>query len=183
MISHKLGNTSFKAGVLGLTFAAVAATFLVAPAATAAPKNWAPAVCMINAPNSSLGYGHVGWAVREASNQWYLGGTEGSNQGDNWDEAYKTDAEFHQLFRDRGNYQTYRCHDYAAGSIHAAKAAYDAAYKRGYATFTDNCLTRAADIFNRFTNTNWFGNPTFTPPNDYYNGTLDDLGFGPRQNL
>src|SRR5713226_1466259 len=87
MNSHKMGNISFKARALGLAFAAVAATFFVAPAATAAPKDGGlAAVCMINAPNSSMGYGHVGWAVKDVFSQWYLGGTEGSKREDNWDQ-------------------------------------------------------------------------------------------------
>lgn len=162
---------------------AASALFVGAPAADAAPHSWGPAVCMVNAPDSTLGLGHVGWAVREETNRWYIGATEGSNKTDNWERWDVTDAQFHQIFRDRGHYSTFRCHEYAAGSVWAAQSSWEAAKQRDYNLVYDNCLTRVRDVFNRFTNTSAFPDAVGWAPNAYYDGVLNDLGFMGRENV
>lgn len=135
---------------------------------------------MVNAPNSTVGLGHVGWAIREETNRWAIGATEGSGPSDSWDQFDVTDATFHQVFRDKGNYQTFRCRSASAG-LQNAWSNWQAAKKRGYNLISDNCLTRAVDLMNQMglglkSAAGW-------APNIYYDQVLNDWGFQGRENV
>jgi hypothetical protein len=173
-------KTRFSVKALLLGIAALAASVFLTPPASASPATWAPAVCMVNAPNSTVGLGHVGWAIREETNRWAIGATEGSGAGDNWDRFDVTDAQFHQIFRDKGNYSTFRCRGASAG-LQNAWSNWQAAKQRGYNLFSDNCLTRAVDLMNQMglglkSAAGW-------APNIYYDQVLNDWGFAGRENI
>ena len=163
---------------------AVAATVAAATVAAAAS---APAgrVCMFDAPDGALGFGHVAWSYRDAdgSDGWEYGATL---QSHNWRRHGSEQQMLHDFatMDESGGYRSYRCTDTAADDQSAADAKVLAGFARPYSLATDNCLTRAIEIFKAYDGSgglNGLEPGRFTFPNAYFNYEL--TGWGPETKL
>ncbi|WP_042444078.1 hypothetical protein [Streptacidiphilus jiangxiensis] len=143
-------------------------------------------VCMFSAPSGADGLGHIGWGFRRDDGTWRFGSTD--NPGGAWSVppssdpavtgSWTRDGGWDQMlaaFRSgesghgAGFYTRYRCDttpdDNSGG---AAQQAADEA-TNGYSLPTNNCLTKAVDIFKAYsTRLANLPDPAWQVPNQYF---------------
>jgi len=142
-------------------------------------------ICMFNAPSGAellpgVGAGHVGWGFLSGGSTWIFGATEGAGQvwqtSGSWDTMLNTFGSGTNFSKGPGYYTQYRC---ASVSSSQPTLAYNTALNqasRQYNLYTDNCLTRAVEIFDAYGATDLPSAtstpPEDTPPNIYYGSLL-----------
>ncbi|NUR59267.1 MAG: hypothetical protein HOV87_11440 [Catenulispora sp.] len=167
-----------------VTAVAMAAGAVVSASGTVAAAAPAGRVCMVDAPDGALGFGHVAWSYRDADGSgWDYGATL---QSHNWRRHGSEQQMLHDFatMDESGGYRTYRCTDTAADDQRAADAKVVAGFARPYSLATDNCLTRAIEIFKAYDRSgglNGLEPGRFTFPNAYFNYEL--TGWGPETKL
>jgi hypothetical protein len=175
---------------------ALAAMLLHVPAVHAAPPppDAVGRACVILAPRAANGAGHVGWAFRAGSQQWYYGATQGKAlpwlpRGHN--RAWIDSGSFSRVladfggakridgkrYHDAGYYQRYRCADVHRPNPKAALEVAEDIRGRGYSVFGCNCMDHAHEILTAY------GARLPSPkkvrnyrPNDWF-ANLGDTGF------
>lgn len=178
------------------TAAAVTAAGLAGLVAAPTPAHalGAGSVCMFNAPSGARGAGHVGWAFRNSDAvTWTYGATE--NPGGSpivWAGGYtgswSEQGTFQNMLdtftaggpvnRHSGFYTRFRCSDTPVSAIGAADSTVHQTATDGYDLLSDNCLTKALQIFESYDAGLRTQDGEDIPPNSYFTNVLSAEGWG-----
>ncbi len=136
-------------------------------------------VCLFDAPSGAevlgVGLGHVGWGFLSSGSTWIFGATEGSGQvwqsSGSWDTMLNTFGSGTKFSRGPGYYTAYRCANVASSNPTLAYNTALSGAARPYQALTDNCLTRAVQIFTAY-GAGSLPPASDTSPNYYYSNRL-----------
>lgn len=166
-----------------VAFAALSATALTAPAASAQPRSHLDGrVCLFDAPKAPVHLGHIGWAYRWSADhgKWDYGATVDPHHG------WRKHGSFAQMVadfrssRDAEGYFSYRCKNTLAADQRDANDVVNLVNGKDYNIMVNNCLTKSIQILKAYDESgglNRLPDGHWTVPNYYYTQILDRAGW------